>query len=386
MLNDLFTHLEEKSADLILITCSSPVAEKKDVQKVTIKPVLIKHKLHFQLVLFEKTKCITKNIPQTDLKSKFDECLKCYENIFVRFKDVEYHVTNSVGGKVSVRKKLLKIEHEQDLSHNRKKKYLLEENQPLEWLCELGIQKNDGKILQGARDKFTQVNRFLEIVKDILPELPKKLRIIDVGCGKGYLTFALYHYLHTMLELDCEIIGIDLKEDVVAKCNELAKKVGFSRLHFKNINISDFAPQEPVDLVISLHACNTATCTALAKAVLWQAKAILVAPCCQHELASQIDTHAFEVVLKHGLFRERFSALLTDALRVELLEALGYKVQVLEFVDPEHTPKNLLIRAVKKQNHVDYTKFEEYNKIAKQFGISLTFERLLQSQQDKKTR
>jgi len=377
---DLFKTLQEKLDELVLITFSEPHHQIQE-QKVTVKPVLIKNKLLFQVVSFENTKSITKNVSKSELIEAIKIYLDEFKSAFFRFKDFELHVTKKDDGTLKIKKKELTTHFEQDLSHNRKKNYLLDENVPLNWLYELKLQKKEGGLLSQARDKFIQVNRFLEIIEDILPKDSKNLHIVDVGCGKGYLTFALYHFLKNVRNIDCEIIGIDLKEDVVAASCKLAKEANFANLHFVNQNISNFAPEEPVDMVISLHACDTATCHALHQAVKLNAKMILATPCCQHELQSQIDSDDFSEVFKHGLFRERFAALLTDFLRVSFLEALGYRVQVIEFVDPEHTPKNLLIRAVKKRDTIDKEKLQKAQKLSSQFNVDLTFAKLLRSSQ-----
>ena len=200
-------------------------------------------------------------------------------------------------------------------------------------------------------DKFRQINRFLEFIEDILPTLSKErtVQIIDFGCGKSYLTFAMYYYLHELKGYEVEITGLDLKEDVIDHCNALSEKYGYAKLHFRKGDIAAYEGQGPVDMVVTLHACDTATDYALSKAVGWQAGVILSVPCCQHEVNRQIQCDKLAPVLKYGIVKERISALVTDALRAQLLEAEGYAVDILEFIDMEHTPKNLLIRAVKRQ-------------------------------------
>ena len=243
-----------------------------------------------------------------------------------------------------------------DLSHNRKKKYILEEGIVVPFLQDLGVMTQDGKIVRTKMDKFRQINRFLEFVEDILPQLDKdrELTLLDFGCGKSYLTFAMYYYLHELKGYDIRIIGLDLKTDVILHCNELAKKYGYEKLSFLVGDIADYEGVDQVDMVVTLHACDTATDFALAKAVGWNAKVILSVPCCQHEVNKQFERQlsAMEEVLgpimDYGLLRERFAALVTDGLRAKRLESEGYETQVLEFIDMEHTPKNILLRAVKK--------------------------------------
>ena len=232
----------------------------------------------------------------------------------------------------------------------------LHENDAAERLCALCQNANmrksetkEGKIVHSRYDKFRQMNRFLEFIEDIVPELPKDREsvIIDFGCGKSYLTFAMYYYLKELKKYDVHIIGLDLKEDVIRKCNGLAEKYGYEKLHFLCGDIAEYEGVQKVDMVVTLHACDKATDYALAKAVEWDAQVILSVPCCQHELNDQIQNKLLSPVLKYGLLKERMSALLTDGIRAELLESKGYSTQILEFIDMEHTPKNLLIRAVK---------------------------------------
>ncbi len=235
------------------------------------------------------------------------------------------------------------------LSHNRKKHYLLEEGIPVPFLVQLGVMTPDGRVVKARYDKFRQINRYLEFVEDILPSLPRgrEISIIDFGCGKSYLTFALYYYLHEKQGYDVHITGLDLKEDVIAECGRLAKSFGYDKLEFLHGDIADYTGTDEVDMVVTLHACDTATDYALYKAIKWNAKVIFCVPCCQHELNKQIDDSSRMSIMKYGLIKERVSALYTDALRANMLEAQGYKTQILEFIDMEHTPKNILIRAVK---------------------------------------
>lgn len=209
----------------------------------------------------------------------------------------------------------------------------------------------EGKIVRTRYDKFRQINRFLEFIEDILPQLPsdREITILDFGCGKSYLTFAMYYYFRELKKLDVNIIGLDLKEDVIAICNGLAEKYGYEKLHFYQGDIASYTGRDEVDMVVTLHACDTATDYALEKAVKWNAKVILSVPCCQHELNRQIANKELYPIMDYGILKERMAALLTDGIRAKLLENAGYETQILEFIDMEHTPKNLLIRAVKRQ-------------------------------------
>ena len=256
-------------------------------------------------------------------------------------------------GKVTVKRKPNREREAKgpDLSHNRTRNYILEEGTPVPFLVDLGVQTEDGKVVRRFYDKFRQINRFLEFIEDILPILPKDrpVHLVDFGCGKSYLTFAMYHYLHVMQGLDLRVTGLDLKEDVIRRCSRLAEKYGYEHLRFCCGDIADYTGTDRADMVVTLHACDTATDYALYQAIRWQARVILSVPCCQHEVNGQIRCDRLEGALRYGLIRERMSALFTDALRADLLEEQGYDAQILEFIDMEHTPKNILIRAVKRE-------------------------------------
>ena len=246
------------------------------------------------------------------------------------------------------------------------------------------MQSPDGKVTKAKYDKFRQINRYLEFIEDVLTELPadRTIRIIDFGCGKSYLTFAMYYYLHVLNGRDIQVTGLDLKADVIDHCNELAVKCGYDKLHFEKGDISTYAGADQVDMVVTLHACDTATDYALEKAIKWGAKVIMAVPCCQHEVNRQIHCDALKPVLQYGLIKERMSALITDAVRAELLAGQGYDAQILEFIDMEHTPKNLLIRAVKRKGmrpkkNADQRK-TDVNGLMEYLGIAPTLLRLLE--------
>lgn len=234
------------------------------------------------------------------------------------------------------------------LQHNRQKHYILKEGIPVPFLQDLGVMTGDGKVVRTKYDKFRQINRFLELIEDVLPALDagQENRIIDFGCGKSYLTFAMYYYLHELKGYPVRITGLDLKKDVISRCSRLAESYGYDSLEFCHGDIADYSGADQVDMVVTLHACDTATDYALAKAVAWGAKVILSVPCCQHELNRTMENPLLKPVFQYGIIKERMAALYTDALRAQLLEHRGYRTQILEFIDMEHTPKNLLIRAV----------------------------------------
>ncbi len=236
-----------------------------------------------------------------------------------------------------------------DRAHDRKKRSLLEEGVPVPFLVELGVMTSDGQVKKARTAKFRQVNRFLELVDDVVPALAPdgRLRVVDFGCGKSYLTFALHHFLTELRGFEVDIVGLDLKEDVVATCAALVERSGVSGLRFERGDIASFDAGRKVDLVVSLHACDTATDEALAQAVRWQADAILAVPCCHKEAYRQLRSDLLAPLLRHGLSKERFATVITDSLRAQLLELAGYRTQLVEFVELEHTPKNVLIRAVR---------------------------------------
>ncbi|HBH50716.1 MAG TPA: SAM-dependent methyltransferase [Planctomycetaceae bacterium] len=237
-----------------------------------------------------------------------------------------------------------------DAGHDRTKQYLIPQGVPCPFLQEMGVMNPQGQVLRPMMAKYRQINRFLELVRDALVELPRdrELRVIDFGCGKSYLTFALHHLLTTIEHRPARITGLDLKRDVIENCQEVARRLGCSGLEFHQGRIDGFEANEPVDLVVSLHACDTATDDALVQALRWQARVILAVPCCQHELAPQLAHASLEPLLRHGIARERLGALVTDALRALVLERQGYSTQMVEFIDLEHTPKNLLLRGVRR--------------------------------------
>lgn len=321
-------------------------------EKLKVRPVLIKGELCFQETLYRGTQVFHSNYKKEEMRQRLMICLeekKLFRQAQITGRTLEATVLVSKKGTITIKKKNKVYQAEQNLSHDRAKQYILQEGQPVDFLIGLGVQTPDGRIAKARYDKFRQINRYLEYIEDILDKLPadRCIRIIDFGCGKSYLTFAMYYYLHQLQGRDIQVTGLDLKEEVIRHCNELAQKLGYSGLYFEQGDISSFQGAEKVDMVVSLHACDTATDYALEKAVKWGAAVIMAVPCCQHELNRQIHCDVLQPVLRYGVIRERMAALITDALRAGLLEQNGYDTQILEFIDMEHTPKNLMIRAVK---------------------------------------
>lgn len=318
--------------------------------QVKVKPVLIKDQLHYQLEYIYSEKVTHENILAEEFLSKAIELSTIMKQVNLYTSKSDYQAMISKKMKVNLIKKPATKQKEADIfSHNRTKQYILQEGVPAPFLVELGVMNKKGMVLKDKYNKFRQVNRFLELVRDIKDELPQdqRLRIIDFGCGKSYLTFALHYYLKDLCGLDIEIIGLDLKQDVISTCNNLASKLKLDGIKFLVGDIENYTEYNEVDMVVTLHACNTATDAALAKAIRWNAKVILSVPCCHNELYTQIENEILDPLLSHGIIKERLAALATDGIRAQILEILGYKTQLVEFIDIEHTPKNILIRATK---------------------------------------
>lgn len=286
---------------------------------------------------------------------------KTFRNCIERTDSEEITILANKKGKIT--KIVKKLEDLAAVKTETGKNYIIQEGIPVPFLVVLGVMTAQGKVVTSRYSKFRQINRFLEFVDDVLPSIVTQgepVRIADFGCGKSYLTFAVHYFLTEIKKIPCQIEGLDLKKDVIDFCNQTSQKLGLKNLNFRVGNISDYSGKEAPDIVMTLHACDTATDFALKYAVSRNAKAILSVPCCQHQINTQIqanrkgkikqDDSPLEPILKHGLLREKFSSILTDALRAQWLEDQGYRVQILEFIDEEHTPKNILIRAVKKSS------------------------------------
>lgn len=337
---------------LYQIIISNP-RKKGGAVKIKIRPVMVKGQICYQETITRGTQVFHENHEKEEMLDRILSYMGTdFKQLEAETMDSRLIALVSKDGKATVKER--KKEREEaakrpELSHNRSKQYLLEEGKPVPFLVDLGIQTKDGKIVRAKYDKFKQINRYLEFVEDILPALKKEgpVRIIDFGCGKSYLTFALYYFLHELKQMEVSIAGLDLKRDVIEKCNLLAQKYGYRNLHFYHGDISGYREEGEVDMVVTLHACDTATDYAIQKAVSWNAKVIFTVPCCQHEVNGQMENEILEPILKYGLLKERMAALVTDAVRANLMEEAGYDTQVLEFIDMEHTPKNILIRAVK---------------------------------------
>ncbi len=340
--------------------------------RITIKPIVIKNEYRYQAEYSYDKKVTHLNINEGEILCFAMSLLDDFKqlNIFTTSGEVQVLASKADNPRVTFRKTETKTV---ELSHNRDKNYLIPEGTPCDFLVRLGVMNKDGSVRPKHYHKFRQINRFLEIVEDSYPALPsdKTIRIIDFGCGKSYLTFALYHYLHIIKGRDVSIVGLDLKKDVIDFCSKTACELGYTNLTFLMGDIADYTGDN-ADMVVTLHACDTATDYALINAVNWNTKVILSVPCCQHELFSQIKNDLHQPMLKYGIIKDKFTELLTDALRGLKLEEMGYKVSMIEFTPLEHTSKNIMIKAVKS---VPYKKLQqkaagEYNALKEFYNVN----------------
>lgn len=375
--NELCKYIDE---NLIRIIVSNP-KDKNGISKIKVRGVMLNADLMFQVTEYIGTQVFHKNYTSAEAATYLEKMiLNSFKQCEIITNDIVINILVSKKGKVTINRKKSTsklIEPKAvDLSHNRTKHYILEEGIPVPFLIDLGVMNKQGDVLKPRYDKFRQINRFLEFVKDIVDELPKdrEISIIDFGCGKSYLTFAIYYYLRELCGLDVKITGLDLKKDVINKCNQLSEAYGYDKLIFKLGDIADYEGQNNVDMVVTLHACDTATDYALFKAINWNAKVILSVPCCQHEVNKQIRNAVFSPVLNYGILKDRMSALVTDAVRAEVLKTKGYTTEILEFIDMEHTPKNLLIRAVRSKENGNK---EALDIMLKELNIEPTIVKLL---------
>lgn len=370
--------INDKLIDMV-ISGQKNKSEDKAV-KVRIRPVILKNEIEYQVSEFVGRKVLHSNHSADDVKKKIINYMT------EDFKQAQINMTDAIATILSSKSKTLtckykkagQLKAQRDLSHNRTKKYIIQEGKPVAFMIDLGVMGQDGKIIRTRYDKFRQINRFLEYIEDILPKLDKEreLTIIDFGCGKSYLTFAMYYYLKELKGYNIRIIGLDLKEDVIEHCNELRTRYGYDKLDFYVGDIATYKDVDKVDMVVTLHACDTATDYALAKAVKWGAEVILSVPCCQHEANRTIKSDILSQVMEYGILKERMAAIVTDAARAKLLTANGYDTQILEFIDMEHTPKNLLIRAVKSGKE-DLSAREKTKEMLEALNLELTIDKLI---------
>ncbi|MGL5656140.1 MAG: class I SAM-dependent methyltransferase [Fusobacteriaceae bacterium] len=349
--------------NLLKVVLSSLVEKKEDaVTKYTIKPIIIKEKIVYQIEYFRNNKAFHKNCDKGEVISEILEIYTNFKNINLFTTSCDYSILCNKG-KFHVTLKNKEACDVKIAQHNKKKEYLIEEGTHVEFLVDLEVMDSSGKVLKNSYNKFRQINKYLEFIEGVIEELKSKklignsMKIIDFGSGKSYLTFALYYYLHEIKKLEVEIVGLDLKKDVMMNCEKLSKKYKFENLKFIYGDIKDYEGFANVDMVFSLHACDTATDYSFLKGLELNAKAILAVPCCQHEFNAKIKStkesglkENLSSLTSHGILQEKLSSLLTDGFRAEVMELCGYKSKVIEFIDTEHTPKNLLIKCIIDKN------------------------------------
>lgn len=356
---------------IIKISVSSPFDKNEEFSKISIRPVTLKNERFFQAERFKSNKVFHLNVAEKDIGKYFSDEFVKYRQICVSYpgETVTYYINNAKKAKKTSVKNNLKPSSE---TNDREKKYILKEGDEIPALVDLGVFTPDFRIVKSKYDKFKQINRFVEIIDDELKNYGgDKITVLDFGCGKSYLTFIVYHYLAVIKKLNVKIIGYDLKTDVVSDCNKIAKKYGYDNLDFVVADVKkDVLYDEKIDMVISLHACDTATDYAINYAINKKVRYLFSVPCCQHELNLSIKNGGdMDVLLNYGIIKERVSALLTDSIRALILEDKGYSVDVLEFVDLAHSPKNLMIRAVKTKKVTDKN-YEKIKRLTDTYGFT----------------
>ena len=373
IISEILTHIANNNINKI--TFSNIRNKDLELDKVIGKLVNIKNNINLQLEYRYKRIIKHTNIVTTDSENIEKEIIELFElakDINVSTVDENINIKVSKKFKISVNRKKTNSKAI-SFDHNKKKEYFLDEKQTYPFLVELGIQNNDGKIVKSKYNKFKQINKYLEFIKQATTQLnsDKQITILDFGSGKSYLTFSTYYYLTEVLKMNVKIIGIDLKKEVIEHCNSIAEKLNFSNLSFIYGDVIDYENKDEIDMVISLHACNTATDIAILKALGWKAKVFFAVPCCQKEVNSQLNSDFLPFMLKHGIVKEKFSTLLTDSVRSEVLEAFGYKSDIVEFISEENTPKNQLIRAYKTTNNVDKNKLSNIEKFTSSLNVKM---------------
>lgn len=355
---------------------SNPRKKSLPYRKVTLRPIMLQCRLMFQAEYQYEKKVFQENqTPDEALETCMELVIQDFKqvNIFTEESDIQILASKPEKPRIISKPGTMKQEN---LDHNHTKNYIIPDEEPCDFLIRLGVMDKKGKVIQKHYSKFRQINRYLEILDDVFDALPqdldRPLHIIDFGCGKAYLTFALYHYLKVLKNLDVEIIGLDLKEDVIEFCNKVAKDLHYDELKFLMGDIADYT-NDHADMVVTLHACDTATDYALINAVKWNTKVILSVPCCQHELFSQIDNDLHFPMYKHGILKDRFTELLTDGLRGLKLEARGYDVAMIEFTSLEHTARNIMIKAIKTRDSSEKAE-AEYQRLKEFYNVDPTID------------
>lgn len=372
---------EITSEKLLKVVISNKLNKDVKYNKINIELKGKNNKEYYQIEKYTDKQVFHENIELEMIETKlFEMTFENYKQVAAWSENTNYDLKISKKGKVFLGKKKSSNENLVNKSHNREKNYILKEGMLIQPLIDLGVFTQEGKVVKSKYDKYKQINRFIEIIDDEIKKNDyKELTILDFGCGKSYLTFVLYYYFVEIKKINVKMIGLDLKADVIKKCNDIAQKYNYQNLKFELGDINGYKYTDNVDMVITLHACDTATDYALYNAVKWNTKMIFSVPCCQHEFNEQINSDEFSILTKYGIIKERVSALMTDAVRGNLLEALGYKTQILEFIDIAHSPKNILIRASKGSISQEKKKraMKEVDNIIKEFNLNPTLLKLL---------
>lgn len=368
--------------EIVKIVISNKIKKDEKYNKIVINLKENNKTKFYQIEKFTDKQVFHENIKINEINKKISELILGYKQMTAWSNKEIFDLKISKKGKIFLGKKKNNNSKIATNGHNKEKNYILKEGMKIEPLIDLGIFTKEGKVINSKYDKYKQINRFIEIIDDeIKKNNYKELTILDFGCGKSYLTFVLYYYFVKIKNINVKMIGLDLKEDVIKKCNDIAKKYDYQNLHFELGDINGFKYNNKVDMVITLHACDTATDYALYNAIKWNSKMIFSVPCCQHEFNYQIKTDELSILTKYGIIKERFSALMTDSVRGNLLECVGYKTQLLEFIDISHSPKNILIRASK--TNISKEKKErslnEVNNLIKTFNFNPTLYKLLKN-------
>ena len=349
-MEDLIKAIDEITQDdIVKIVISNKMNKDVEYNKITFIYKETNKKQYYQIEKYTDKQVFHENIDKKDLKNKVLEYVESkYKNLAAWSINTTFDLKISKKGKVFLGKKKSDNAKFVNKGHNKEKNYILKEGMIIQPLIDLGVFTKEGKVVNSKYDKYKQINRFVEIIDDEIKKNDyKELTILDFGCGKSYLTFVLYYYFVEIKKINVKMIGLDLKADVIKKCNEIAKAYNYENLHFEIGDVNGFKYNNKVDMVITLHACDTATDYALYNAIKWNSKMIFSVPCCQHEFNHQMKAESLDILTKYGIVQERVAALMTDATRANLLESVGYKTQLLEFIDIAHSPKNILIRASK---------------------------------------
>ncbi|MCA9064382.1 MAG: SAM-dependent methyltransferase [Planctomycetaceae bacterium] len=350
--------LSQRSLQRAVMSGTLPETSGDDrADRIVLRPVLIRNQLMYQATLEFQREHRHQNLTEAEadafVRERFPDV---YRNLHLEEASGEHHVRRTKRGGLlasfSPHTSAKETPATVSLDHNRQRNYLIPDQQPCGFLIETGVMAADGVVRRKHFHKFRQINRYLEFIQDLVPLLPAegRIHVVDFGCGKSYLTFATHFLLTQIHQRDCRIVGLDRRPDVVATCQRITDKLQLTGLEFSVGDIADYRPDTSVDLAISLHACDTATDAALASAVAWNCRVILAVPCCHHELAAAMPRQSVPSISRHGILHDRYAAMCTDAMRADLLSAAGYETSVMEFIDLEHTPKNLLIRAIRREN------------------------------------